>query len=225
MARPPNPDAPRRLLAAARAAFAASGVEQARVQDITGAAGFSKAAFYLYFESKDAVFAQLVHEFFRACISISDERHAAIQVLVAEDGPPLADDWLRGTSRLQRYQAIELDSGTRILATLWEWRDVFACIEQASGPRRAVIDQVMAATRDLTGSRLREAAAVGMLRPDIDVDLVAEMLVGIYLQLARRMLRLDAAPDFGAWARQTDRLVGSGVHPLPPATAPLPGDP
>lgn len=220
MARPPNPDAPRRLLVAARAAFAAAGVDQARVQDITDAAGFSKATFYLYFVSKDAIFAQLVHEFFRAAIAIADERHERIQRLVAEEGPPLADDWQRSTPRLQRYQAIELDTGARILGALWEWRDVFACIEQASGPRRAVIDQVMAATRDLTGSRLREAAAAGMLRPDIDADLVAEMIVGIYLQLARRMLRLDAPPDFTAWARQIDVLLGSGVHPLPPASTP-----
>jgi AcrR family transcriptional regulator len=217
MARPANPEAPHRLLAAARAAFAAVGVDAARIEDIARAAGFSKAAFYLYFESKEVVFAALVRDMFAACLAVSEQRQAAIDALVADAGGATAGDWAAHTDRLLRFQAIDHDYSVRTLSLLWDWRDVFATIEQATGPRRAVVEQLLDMTRVVVADRLAGAAAADMLRADIDPELAAEMILGIYLQLARRMLRLPTCPDLAAWARQIDALISSGIHPTSPA--------
>lgn len=216
MARPPNPDAPRRLLAAARAAFASTGVDMARVEDIARSAGFSKASFYLHFESKEVVFEALVRDLFAACLAVSEQRQQAIDALLAEIGGASAMDWSSGSERLLRFQAIDHAYSIRTLDLLWEWRDVFATIDQASGPRRAVVQQLLDMTRVVVADRLAAAAAASMLRADIDPELAAEMILGMYLQLARRMLRLDACPDLPSWARQIDRLISSGIHPTVP---------
>ena len=60
MSRPPNIEAQAAMEAAARRAFAEMGVDATRVEDLARAAGMSKASFYVYFESKDALFASLV---------------------------------------------------------------------------------------------------------------------------------------------------------------------
>ncbi|MGO0061351.1 TetR/AcrR family transcriptional regulator [Brevibacillus fluminis] len=52
-----------RLLQAAAAEFAAKGFAATKVSDIVKAAGLTQAAFYLYFPSKEAMFAELVQEF------------------------------------------------------------------------------------------------------------------------------------------------------------------
>ncbi|MEJ8545549.1 TetR/AcrR family transcriptional regulator [Brevibacillus borstelensis] len=54
-----------RLLAAATAQFARKGYPHTRVSDIVKAAGLTQAAFYLYFPSKEAIFAELVDSFRR----------------------------------------------------------------------------------------------------------------------------------------------------------------
>ncbi|MGD8192216.1 TetR/AcrR family transcriptional regulator [Brevibacillus ginsengisoli] len=52
-----------RLLESAKHLFANKGYQQTKVSDIVKAAGLTQAAFYLYFTSKDAIFAELVDEF------------------------------------------------------------------------------------------------------------------------------------------------------------------
>ncbi|MET3288970.1 TetR/AcrR family transcriptional regulator [Brevibacillus fluminis] len=52
-----------RLLQAAATEFAAKGFAATKVSDIVKAAGLTQAAFYLYFSSKEAMFAELVQEF------------------------------------------------------------------------------------------------------------------------------------------------------------------
>lgn len=55
------PDRREAILAAARAEFAARGFAAARMGDIARRVGISRPALYLQFESKEAVFAALVH--------------------------------------------------------------------------------------------------------------------------------------------------------------------
>ena len=60
MPRHADPNAKEALVAAARAEFARGGLRGARIEDITAACGLSKGAFYLHFESKEALFGELV---------------------------------------------------------------------------------------------------------------------------------------------------------------------
>jgi len=51
------------ILEAARGVFARQGYHRATVEDIVGAAGVARGTFYLYFDDKRAVFAELVDRF------------------------------------------------------------------------------------------------------------------------------------------------------------------
>jgi len=51
------------ILQAARAVFARRGFAEARMEDIAGAAGLSKAALYLYFPGKDDLIAALLEQY------------------------------------------------------------------------------------------------------------------------------------------------------------------
>lgn len=62
MARPANPTRREDILAAARDEFIARGFASARMEDIAARVGISKAAVYLQFPSKEAVFRALVSE-------------------------------------------------------------------------------------------------------------------------------------------------------------------
>ena len=66
MGRPARPGLRDALLEAARAEFAARGLERARVEDIARRASASKGAFYLHFESKEQVFEELLQRFMGA---------------------------------------------------------------------------------------------------------------------------------------------------------------
>src|SRR5688500_3060287 len=92
---------------AARRAFAEVGVEAARVEDIARAAGLSKASFYVYFQSKDALFEKLVSAFFEVCQTCSDERHAAMLDLGARLGTCDAEDWATRSPRFKEFSALD----------------------------------------------------------------------------------------------------------------------
>ena len=61
--RSPNPEARRKLLEAASALIHEHGVPGLRVEDLVRRAGLSVGTFYLYFESKDDLFAHVVVEY------------------------------------------------------------------------------------------------------------------------------------------------------------------
>ncbi|MBI5608384.1 MAG: TetR/AcrR family transcriptional regulator [Deltaproteobacteria bacterium] len=63
MARQANPNLQGQLLDAAVTVFAERGLLAAKVSDITDLAGVSKGAFYLHFESKEALYEQMCRQF------------------------------------------------------------------------------------------------------------------------------------------------------------------
>src|SRR5687767_8638640 len=60
MARPSDPSARARLLAGARRVFLEHGLDRAKVEQITQAAGLSKGAFYLHFPTKEHAFKEIL---------------------------------------------------------------------------------------------------------------------------------------------------------------------
>ncbi|MDR7314817.1 TetR/AcrR family transcriptional regulator [Brevibacillus nitrificans] len=61
-----------RLLQAAASEFAAKGYHRTRVSDIVRRAGLTQAAFYLYFESKELLYQELMDRFFKKLWELSD---------------------------------------------------------------------------------------------------------------------------------------------------------
>src|SRR5215212_10071878 len=66
------------LLAKGRELFATQGIKKANIEDLTKAANISKGAFYLFFNSKEVLFFELLGQF-------EDEYHAD---LIAAAGRP-----------------------------------------------------------------------------------------------------------------------------------------
>src|SRR5712671_909014 len=108
MARPADPNAKEALVAAARAEFGRRGLRGARIEDITAACGLSKGAFYLHFESKEALFQQLVEAFTAEISRSGDARHQQMRAFVETEGPIEAGDYLERTDKFQRWDELEL---------------------------------------------------------------------------------------------------------------------
>lgn len=68
---------PDEILDAALTVFTEKGFAAARVDDVAKAAGLSKGAVYLYFDSKEALFEALVRRFAREVVRVGAERFAA----------------------------------------------------------------------------------------------------------------------------------------------------
>jgi AcrR family transcriptional regulator len=71
-----------RLREVGRTAFAAYGLRRVTVDDLAGAAGISKGAFYLFFDSKEALLLDLLHRF-----EADFQRRMLDEVLRPELGP------------------------------------------------------------------------------------------------------------------------------------------
>ena len=212
MPRKRDPDARRNLLAAARAAFSDVGVESARIEDISRAAGLSKGAFYLHFDSKQAAFQEIVTDFFAVMRDVAQQKHEACVDLRATLGSPTAEDWRFHTPRLQAWAANDHAHTVRALQAMWRHRDVLRCVlVEGAGPRHALLDQFVDLTREMLSTQLATAIDAGGLRDDLDRDLVSELIIGMYLQLGRRMTRHATRPDFDVWARTVDALMSEGL--------------
>lgn len=90
------------ILEAALAVFARLGFQSARMEDIAGQAGLSKAALYLYYKSKDAIIAALLKYFFaqefkglQAIVESDPESSARSQLLVLTRRMAGAMTWMR----------------------------------------------------------------------------------------------------------------------------------
>jgi AcrR family transcriptional regulator len=208
MGRRADPEAPARLLAAARAAFAETGVEAARIEDICRAAGLSKGAFYLHFESKEDAFQHIVATFFAVMQDLQSQRFEAQHELRGRVGSPDAHDWAVGSPRLDDWARLDHEHTVRALQAMWRHRDVLRIILQHAP---GLLDRFAVLANQMCSAQLAEAARHGGLRGDLDQELVGELIVGMYLQLGRRMLRTDRRPDFDAWARAVDTLIVEGL--------------
>lgn len=223
MARKPDPEARGKLLSAARAAFAESGVEGARVEDIARTAGLSKGAFYLHFESKDAVFEELATTFFGAMGELSAQRHEATVELRSRIGVPTTLDWATASPVLRAYAELDHQHTVATLRALWRNRDMLRCLLGQPAPRHThLVERFVALSRDMLARQLQEAAEHCGMRPDLDRELVSELIIAMYVQLARRMVRSSARPDFDQWARTVNTLISEGIAARDAAVASLP---
>lgn len=223
MARKPDPEARPKLLAAARHAFAEVGVDAARVEDIARAAGLSKGAFYLHFPSKDAAFEELVGSFFAVMQDLTVQRNDACRELEERIGAMSPRDWGTGSERAVAFASLEQHHTVRALQTMWRHRDVLRVIlGQSTGARAEVLDRLVDMARQMLSRQFEVPMAAGVLRDDLDRDLVSELVLGMYLQLARRMTRAATRPDFDRWARTVDALMTEGLAARRPPVADSP---
>lgn len=155
-----------RLLAAAAAEFARQGYHEAKVSDIVAAAGLTQAAFYLYFPSKEAIFAHLVADFRERLRLLTDAAR-----LIA--GLPPGEVPLQARASLETLFRF-LANDPNLARVGW-----FLAPEAEEIRREVAL---------LVAGNLGQNQAEGILRPGLSVEVVAECIVGSVERLAVRWL-------------------------------------
>lgn len=195
MARPSDPEARSKLLAAAEAVFVEQGVAGSRVEDITRRAGLSKGAFYLHFESKDealnAVVTSTLERLARAV-----EEACAVELSAPEQ---LFEHWL------------ELD--VRLYEFIWANRLVLRLLlaGSATAAFTDIVDEFGDRACAKTRAMLEAGVRRGVFRADLDLNVAAEFLAGAYDRLARRLVKQTRKPDLRALLLQMQRLALAGL--------------
>jgi len=215
MARPKDPHARSALLAAARREFVVHGIGRARIEDITQACGLSKGAFYLHFESKEALFRELVEALLLVFEGLRVDRQRAYQGLIASAGGQGELDPDSGF--LERLSALDAREDRRLLELLWEWRDVTDVLLR--GTQGTEFEGVVWQVLDLEATRVRDECQalqrVRLMRPDVSGDLVGLMIVGTYLLVARRFSQATERPDFEQLVQELHQVMAQGMSPRP----------
>lgn len=160
------------ILVAAARLFGDRGYHDTSVSDIIAAAGIARGTFYIYFQSKRALFAELVDD-------LLARLHAAIRRVDTEAGAPSARQQL-------------LDNMMRVLEMLTEERALLAILlEGAVGLDRA-FDSKLGEFYDEV-ARAVEASLVlgremGLVR-DCDTRVVSLAVLGAIKELLHEILR------------------------------------
>jgi AcrR family transcriptional regulator len=197
MARRPRPGTHDALLDAAREEFARRGLAGARVEDIASRAGISKGAFYLHFRTKDAAFEEILQRFLGA---FEDHALRRDEIACAAPGDPL---------ELEAECAADVE----LLELLWRNRHVLAALDGAAGSRyRALVDPLRRRLHAFVTRRILARQGPGGLRTDVDPRVVADIVVGSYGDLARRMAEMKQKPDLAAWTRSLLLVLFEGMR-------------
>ncbi len=155
-----------RLLSAAAHVFAEKGYHQAKVSDIVKAADLTQAAFYLYFSSKEAIFTELVGKFREKLTHLSDIG-SRITPLTRAQVPEQTEQnfcelftFLAANPLLTRIALFESDESESIAQTI----------------KNRII------------ANLRNNQAAGLTRKDLDVEIVADCVIGSIERLTLQWL-------------------------------------
>ena len=210
MARPRDPNARSALIAAARQEFVRAGIRGARIEDITSACGLSKGAFYLHFESKEALFRDLTQQL-EAIVEETRVRREKRYRALLEKGQPK-----RNRERFVA-QLVEADAAEdrALLELFWDWRDVIDVLLR--GTQGTEFEGVIWALLDREAARVatecRDLKTWGLLRDEVEAEVVGMMIVGTYLLVARRLASFTEKPDFEPWVRSLQLLIAEGTAP------------
>ncbi|MCC6336856.1 MAG: helix-turn-helix transcriptional regulator [Myxococcales bacterium] len=217
MARPADPHAHEALRSAARREFVKSGIQKARIEDITHACGLSKGAFYLHFDSKEGLFRELVSEVEAELEELRTVRERHTQDFLARHGSVKPKDLKPGSAFVRALRSLHTREDQKLLELLWRWRDVVDVL--LSGSQGTAFDGVMWRIIDREVVRVQEECealkAVKLMRDDIPGEAVGLLLVGTYLLVARRLSSLEEKPDFDVWLTALQKLLAEGTAPRP----------
>lgn len=155
-----------RLLIVAASEFARSGYHQTKISSIVSRAGLTQPSFYLYFESKEAIFKELVEKF-RTNLKTLIEG-SRVEGGIDED-----------------------DVSSRLLGVL---RELFAFLAKDPdltqigffiGDDSAIVKAEMA---EMLEQYLKDEQRAGLLDRECDMRIVAESLVGVIERLTAQQL-------------------------------------
>ncbi|HEY0602563.1 MAG TPA: TetR/AcrR family transcriptional regulator [Herpetosiphonaceae bacterium] len=181
-----------RLLQAAARIFGQCGYHATKVSTIVADAGVTQPTFYFYFESKEAVFAELVDAFRQRF------RELILEGRLDRDSSP-ADMVARTRQHITEiFQFLAADPNMTRIGLL-------------QAPDADSIKQELV---DLFAKKLGDNQAAGFIRPEIDVAVIAEAIGGMVERLTVRYL-LSGERDPQALAEMVAdfTLMGLALRP------------
>lgn len=162
------------ILDTALKVFARSGYHQTRISDIIEAAGIARGTFYLYFESKSAIFLELLDE-----LVVELRKH----IVGVEQGPGAAPVEVQLTTTVTRI--LETVESKRTLTTI--------LMREAVGLDEVVDKKLQEFYGNLHGYivlALVEGQNMGIVRA-LDTDIVASCILGTVKHVMERYATLD----------------------------------
>ncbi len=183
----------RRILAAGRTVVGADGLAEARIEEITRAAGIAKGTFYLYFGSKEDLVRALVDDAFRelahACDRVADDPEAT---------------WSERLAALTHAQAELLEAEPDRLRLLHQ---ALAAL-RLEDPEWRPLAQSLRGHLDRLAGRIVAAPAPAGLDRRAALELAALLFGGVFGAAA--LGALGALGSLGSTAARTRRLERIG---------------
>ncbi len=190
-----------RILSAARKLFASPGYEETTIRMIASEASVAPGSVFTTFESKEDVLLAIAAEQY-------EELAGHVAARIAEVEGSIRDRLKAAFEAAYAFEHDRLALQVAHLGASWTWSHD---MEARSRERQA---RPFSIFRQL----LRDARAQAEVRPEVSLDLLADVLLTLYLQNFRHawFRKLDAAATAAMAARQID-LVFDGAGPaLPP---------
>ncbi len=187
-----------RILQAAVERFSERGFHRSTIQDVCDAAELSKGALYLYFKSKEDLLAAVVEQ------SIADSLRQA-QEAAAGGGSALEKlDRIAGVI-LERLDSSEVCAQSpKLLLEMWA--------EASKNPQvNALYAQGYRRWRAFLTDLLREGIAQGTLKPWLDPEALAEILVAVFDGLSLQEGITQTKIEWRSIAETLRRGLGEGV--------------
>jgi len=196
-----------RLLEAARRVFAAGGYERSSVNDVIALAGSSKGAFYHHFDSKEALFLELMDGRLR-------EQYDAVRQTLTSSQSMRLDDLI----------AAAADAGFNVYRNQ-DWAPLYMEF-WAYATRNAAVRERMAEMykrwRANLGELVRAAQGQGIVSREINAEKAASLIIAIFEGLQLQLLIEEDALPMRDVARFLVRMFRPtrGERPTLPADSP-----
>ena len=189
------------ILEAAAEVFSRKGYRMASVSDIVDGAGIGRGTFYLYFNSKQEIFLELIELFFRGYAGILEENHLHLEAAFAGGGKVLRT-WRDNMLRVLEYHH-DNPHLTNIV-----YREAMGRDEDFS----ARMEELSRLARERLASEFRMMHERGMMR-ECDVEVVASAVMGstIYLVMEHLLQRSG-----GGVSKLADMMVEYHIRALIP---------
>jgi AcrR family transcriptional regulator len=185
----------RQILTAAKAVFADAGYHGASIHAIIERAQIARGTFYLYFESKAAVFASILDQ------AMAELRARIHRIEVDDAGAPPPQLQLRA----QVVAALEYVVQDRALAVL-----LMSAGHTPDAEASARLAQFFAEVRDLLRRAFETGVKIGLLRA-VQPDLAAAAVLGMVRGTVEQLITEPAAPPVHAAVDELLVLVLRGV--------------
>ena len=185
------------LVDAAISVFAAKGYRVASIADIIEQAGVARGTFYLYFQSKEAVFNAALDRF----LSLFQEM---------------------ARKEVARDYSNPLNLGVSLRVALIEWlrfllqhrqltKIVFRQAAAVDPDYEAKYLEIIRATQARSVNAIRFLQTMRILRPDLDPEFLNAVFFGVTMQIVLKAIAENTEPNLEAIADQWISLLRSGV--------------